>query len=87
MNGAPDQREKDRRTRPQQGPLSRAMCFMVADSLPPSPLIESHASLCADRVKQERQQGKEKMHAAGAALVYRARGLTGVSYRIVGCRP
>ena len=32
-----------------------------------------------DRVKQERQQGKEKMHAAGAALDYRARGLTGES--------
>ncbi|MCC7256578.1 MAG: hypothetical protein IT467_11685 [Dokdonella sp.] len=28
MNGAPDQREKNRRTRPQQGPLSRALCFM-----------------------------------------------------------
>ena len=28
-------------------------------------------------LKQERQQGKEKIHAAGAALDYRARGLTG----------
>ena len=32
-----------------------------------------------DRVNQERQQGKEKIHAAGAALDYRARGLTGES--------
>jgi len=39
-------------------------------------------------VNQERQQGKEKIHAAGAALDYRARGLTGESiHELLGGLP